>query len=338
MKILLTGSEGYIGVTLTQVLSHELHDVTGLDTQFYNNGWFYGKAAKPGSFIKKDVREVTEADVRGFDAVIHLAELSNDPLGQNNPQLTFDINHKGTVNLINSCLKAGVPRFIYSSSCSVYGASDDMSDETARTNPLTAYAKAKVLNEKYLLSQKSPAFAPIVLRNATVYGLSPRMRFDLAVNNLAGLAWVTGEIKMDSDGTPWRPFVHILDVCEAFRLALSAPTDKVSGQIFNVGDTRSNYQIKDIAKIIGRVFHVRKITLNEQGSDRRNYRVNFDKIRQVLGFKCLRDVKTGAQELLEIFQKVSLQKNTFFAKEYTRLLMIEHLKKNHKLNQQLYWI
>src|SRR3990170_994939 len=229
MKILVTGSEGYLGVPLTKVLLREGDDVVGLDTGYFCDGWLYGTPLSLASSIKKDIREVTAQDVRGFDAVIHLAELSNDPLGQNDPDLTYEINHKGTVKLIDACIAAGVSRFIYSSSCSVYGASDEVSDEKSPTNPLTAYAKSKVLNEQYLLLKASDTFTPVILRNATIYGPSPRMRFDLAVNNLAGFAWTTNEVKMDSDGTPWRPFIHILDVCEAFRLALTAQKEKISG-------------------------------------------------------------------------------------------------------------
>ena len=338
MKILLTGSEGYIGIQMAQVLMGAGHTVVGLDTEFYSGGWLFGKPHKLSSFIKKDIREVIEEDVRGFDAVIHLAELSNDPLGQNDPALTFEINHKGTVTLIDACVKAGVPRFVYSSSCSVYGASDELSDETSDTHPLTAYAKSKVLNEQYLLSKASDTFTPVIFRNATVYGPSPRMRFDLAVNNLAGLAWTTGEVKMDSDGTPWRPFIHILDVCEAFRLALTAPKEKVSGQIMNVGDTSSNYQIKEIAEIIGKVFAISNISLNKQGADKRNYRVNFDKIKKILGFICVRNIEQGAKELKEVFENIGMNGDTFLSKEYTRLKMIDYLKKTGKLNSQLLWI
>ncbi|KKR87188.1 NAD-dependent dehydratase [Candidatus Gottesmanbacteria bacterium RIFCSPHIGHO2_01_FULL_46_14] len=338
MNILLTGSGGYIGTQMAQALIAAGHKVTGLDTEYYNEGWLYGKPFKLKSFIKKDIRQVTVSDVSGFDAVIHLAELSNDPLGQNNPELTYEINHKGTVNLIDQCIKAAVPRFIYSSSCSVYGASDNVSDETSSTNPLTAYAKSKVLNERYLITRASDIFTPIIFRNATVYGPSPRIRFDLAVNNLAGLAWTTKEVKMDSDGTPWRPFVHILDVCQAFLLALTAPKEKVSGQIMNVGDTRSNYQIKEIAEIIGKVFDVSKITLNKQGADKRNYRVNFDKIARVLGFRALRNVETGVRELKEVFKSIEMSKKTFLSEQYTRLKMIDHLKSTGLLNENLLWV
>lgn len=337
MKILLTGCNGYIGTVMVSVLQISGYDVVGLDTDYYASGWLYGEPQSLKQFIKKDIREVTSEDMRGMDAVIHLGELSNDPLGQNDPGLTMDINHRGTVRLIDAARAAGVKKFIYSSSCSVYGASDNVSDETSTTNPLTAYAKSKVLNEQYLLSVASDVFTPVIMRNATVYGPSPRMRFDLAVNNLSGLAYTIKVVKMDSDGTPWRPFIHILDVCDAFVLALTAPIDKVRGQIMNVGDTSSNYQIRDIAEIVGKVFEVSDISLNKVGVDKRNYRVNFDKINELLGFTCTRDVEVGARELREIFNTIQMNEETFRAKEYTRLKMIDHLRKIGSLDSSLYW-
>lgn len=337
MKVLVTGSGGYIGTQLVQVLTKAGHEVTGLDTDYFGKGWLYGKPFSLPTFIKKDIRKVEVKDVKGFNAVIHLAELSNDPLGTINEKLTYDINHNGTVKLINACKEAGVPRFIYSSSCTVYGASDEVRDETSPTNALTPYGKCKVLNEDYLLKNANPMTA-VIFRNATVYGASPRMRFDLAVNNLAGLAWTTAEVKMDSDGTPWRPFVHILDVCQAFLMALTVPHEQIHKQIINVGDSHSNYQIKEIAEIIGRVFKVSDISLNKQGADKRNYKVNFDKITRVLpGFKCERNVEIGALELLEIFKSINMTKDTFFAKEFTRLKMVDHLVGTGKLDSSFYW-
>lgn len=338
MKILLTGSDGYIGTQMLQVLRATGHEVTGFDTGYYNDGWLYGKPIKPAFHIQKDIRKVEVSDVAGFDAVIHLAELSNDPLSQVDPLITEDINHNGTVKLIDACIKAGVPRFLYASSCTVYGASDVVRDESSQVNPITAYGQCKVLNEQYLLKLANDAFCPIIFRNATVFGPSPRMRFDIAVNNLSGLAWTTKEIKMDSDGTPWRPFVHVLDVCEAFKLALVAPTQSVRGQIMNVGNTQSNYQIKDVAEIIGKVFGVSKITFNPQGADKRNYRVNFDKIKKILPkFECKRNVQTGASELKEIFESIQMNSDIFLSKEYTRLKMITYLKSEGKIDESLHW-
>ncbi len=338
MKVLVTGSGGYIGTQLVQVLAKAGHEITGLDTNYFDKGWLYGEHFTLPSFIKKDIRRIEARDVKGFDCVIHLAELSNDPLGTINADLTYDINHNGTIKLINACKDAKVSRFIYSSSCTVYGASEEVRDETSPTNALTPYGKCKVLNEDYLLKNATDGMTAVVFRNATVYGASPRMRFDLAVNNLAGLAWTTKEIKMDSDGTPWRPFVHVLDVCQAFLMALTIPHKQIHEQIINVGDSRSNYQIKEIADIVGRVFEVPDISLNKHGADKRNYKVNFDKITKVLpGFTCTRNVEMGARELLDIFKAIQMDKDTFFAKEFTRIKMVDHLVKTEKLDSSFYW-
>ncbi len=340
MKVLLTGINGYIGTVLGQELIKTGFDVTGLDTGYYQDAWLYDMPnfQKP-TVIVKDIRDITPEDVKGFDAVVHLAELSNDPLGQNNPELTYEINHKGTVKLAQCAKNAGVGRFIYFSSCSVYGASDNIADETSPTNPLTAYAKSKILNEESLTEMADESFSPTIFRNATVYGASPRLRFDLVVNNLSGLAFTTKEIKMDSDGTPWRPFVHILDVCQAVLLTLKSPKEKIHKQTINIGDTRSNYQIKDIAEIVGNTFPGCSVSLNKNGADKRNYRVNFDKIKTVLPeFECKYDVARGAQELLEIFTKINLAYEDFQSKNYTRLQQIKYLKEAHKVDESLYWI
>jgi len=339
MKILLTGIEGYIGTILGQELIKTGHQVVGLDAGYYEDAWLYDLPGfKEPTVISKDIRNITIDDLKGFDAVIHLSELSNDPLGETDPAITYDINHQGTVKLATFAKKAGIKRFIYFSSCSVYGALDDIADEKSQTNPLTAYAKAKVLNEKALQKMADNNFFPIIFRNATVYGASPRLRFDLVVNNLAGLAFTTKEIKMQSDGTPWRPLVHILDVCQAVLIALKTPEEQIRNQIVNVGDTNSNYQIKDLAKIVGDTFPGCSVSLNKKGADKRNYRVNFDKIKAVLpGFECKYDVAYGARELLDIFTKVNLTKEDFESKNYTRLKQIKYLKENNRINQSFYW-
>lgn len=339
MKILLTGSGGYIGTILGDALISAGHEVVGLDTGFYNSGWLYEGVTPLKKVIEKDIRDIELKDLVGFEAVIHLAELSNDPLGQNDPELTIDINHRGTVNLINLIKKAGVQRFIYASSCSVYGASDEFVDETSPTKPLTAYAKSKVLNENYLLEVADDAFSPLIFRNATVYGASPRMRFDLVVNNLAALAYTTGEIKMDSDGTPWRPLTHVKDIAKAFVTALSTPVSLTHKQIVNVGSNSSNYQIKQLAEIIAGVFPGSTVSLNPQGADKRNYKVRFDKISQVLpGFNCDWDVKKGAQELKTIFEQIKLTKDDFLSGKYTRLKAIAELKEHGDLDKTLHWV
>lgn len=338
MKILLTGNEGYIGTILGQELIKAGHQVTGLDTGYYQDAWLYDLPDfKTFKVIKKDIRQVVQADLAGFDAVVHLAELSNDPVGETDPKITYEINHQGTANLARLAKAAGAKRFIYFSSCSVYGSSDQLVDETSPVNPLTAYAKAKVLNEKYLLQLAEASFSPVIFRNATVYGASPRLRFDLAVNNLAALAYTTKEIKMDSDGNPWRPFVHILDVCQAVLKALKVPQQQIHNQIINIGDTDSNYQIKTIAEIISRVFPGCRVSLNKNGADQRNYRVSFDKIKTVLpGFSCRFDVAAGARELLKLFEKVNLTAADFNSCHYTRLKQIKYLLANNQIDPDFY--
>lgn len=338
MKILLTGIDGYIGIELGQLLTQRKYDVVGLDAGFYNSGLLYNGIKKLPPIIWKDIRSITERDLKGFDVIIHLAELSNDPLGQINPQVTYDVNHYGTMEMAKKAKKVGIRRFIYFSSCSVYGASDKIVSETSPTNPLTAYAKSKVSNEKALFELADSNFSPTFLRNATAYGPSPRMRFDLAINNLCGLVFTTGKIAMESDGSPWRPFVHLLDICEAAICVLKSPVEKVHNETFNVGDTNANYQIKDIAQSISEAMPKCEITLNRNAVDKRNYRVDFAKINSRLpGFSCKRTVKSGIRELLDLFKKINLQKETFLSKEYTRLKQIEYLINNNKINSELFW-
>lgn len=337
MKILLTGNEGYIGSVLARELIKAGHEVTGLDTGYYAETSLYPAEVWPKT-VKKDIRLVNQADLSGYEAVIHLAELSNDPVGETDPRMTDEINHRGTVNLARLAKAAGTKRFIYFSSCSVYGASDQLVGETSPVNPLTAYAKAKVLNEKYLFQSAGADFSPVIFRNATVYGASPRMRFDLVVNNLCGLAFTAKEIRMESDGTPWRPFVHILDVCQAVLEALKLPRPQIHNQIINIGDSNSNYQIKTIARIIGRVLPGCRVSLNKNGADKRNYRVNFDKIKKILpGFACRFDVAAGAQELLALFERINLTQADFESKDFTRLKQINHLKTAGRINHEFYW-
>lgn len=338
MKILVTGSDGYIGSVMTQVLMDYGHEVVGLDTGFYREGWLYNEVKHFPKVISKDTRKVSINDLKGFDAIIHLAELSNDPLGQLSEDITYEINHKGTMKLAKIAKKAGVGRFIYSSSCSVYGSSDRLSNEASPTNPLTAYAKCKLLNEQGLLKMADSQFSPVILRNATVFGPSPRMRFDLAVNNLSGIAWTDGEIKMESDGNPWRPFIHVQDVALAFLCALEAPKADVHKQIFNVGETRSNYQIKDIAKVISKLLPGCRVSLNKNGADHRNYRVNFDKIQKHLPrFKCSETVEDGVRELFKIYKKINLSKEIFNSRHFTRLKQINFLLETNKINDKFFW-
>jgi len=340
MKLLVTGTDGYIGTILAPYLMDRGHEVTGIDTGFHRIGWLYNGVRVMPKTITKDIRNITEEDLRGYDAVIHLAELSNDPVGQLAPNITYEINHKGTVALAHKAKKVGVKRFIYFSSCSVYGASSThASDENSPTNPLTAYAECKLLVERDLKEMADANFCPTYLRNATAYGASPRQRFDLVVNNLCGHAWCSKLIKMDSDGTPWRPFVHILDIAQATACVLDAPRDVVFNETFNVGDNSENYQVKDIARIVVETFPGCQLQLGTRGDDKRDYRVNFDKINTRLpGFKCRWTVKKGAEQLLRVFQAIQMPREVFESPAHTRLKRIKQLIETRQIDKDFFWV
>lgn len=339
MKVLVTGSDGYIGVRMVQTLRAAGHEVTGLDTGFYSKDMLYDAGFEPVQIIKKDTRDVTAQDLSGFDAVISLADLSNDPLGQHNPELTYDINFTGVLNIAKKAKEAGVPRFIYSSSCSAYGiATDDTVTEESALNPQTAYAKCKVMVEQALTGLADEAFSPVFMRNATVYGPSPRMRFDLVVNNLAGFAYVDGVIRMSSDGKPWRPLVHIQDVCDAFAAALIAPRDAVHNNVFNVGNNDGNYRIKDVAAIVKSFFPECEVTFGNSDGDTRSYKVDFTKINtQLPGYKSTRTVEDGVRELQEIFERIHMTKADFEKPSFTRLKALTTLKESGKIDDRFYW-
>jgi len=340
MKVLVTGAEGYIGVLLAPMLLRRGHEVIGLDTGFYRDGWLYDCGdEEPPACINKDIRHITTEDLRGYEAIVHLAELSNDPLGQLNPRITYKINHLGSVELARTCKQVGITRFVYASSCSVYGlGSDDFKTEESATNPQTVYAKCKVLVERELSEMADADFSPTFLRNATAYGPSPRMRFDTVLNNLAGLAWTTGEITMTSDGTPWRPLVHVLDICEAVACVLEAPREAIHNEIFNVGDTRENYQVREIAEIISRAFPGCELTFGRSGGDHRSYRVSFDKIKTKLpGFRCRRDATMGAYQLRELFERINMSHETFEFRAYTRLKQLKYLIRTRQIDDNLFW-
>ncbi len=340
MKILITGVDGYIGSVLAPYLKQRGHAVTGLDTGFYRDGWLYGEPAfDQFPSVSKDLRRVTESDLEGFEAVIHLAELSNDPLGEHNPELTYAINHQGSVALAAKCKSVGVSRFIYTSSCSVYGAgASDFRTEMSETNPQTAYARCKVLVERDLSAMASDTFSPTFLRNATAYGPSPRMRFDIVLNNLAGLAWTTKEIKMTSDGTPWRPLVHVRDIGHAIACALEAPRSIVHNQIFNVGSNAENYRVKEIAAIVADTFPGCTVSFGKNDGDNRSYRVSFDKISATLpGFSCRENAGTGAKELLEVFRAIDMSRDVFEFRAFTRLKQLKHLINTHQLDERFFW-
>lgn len=339
MNILLTGSEGYIGTILAARLIEAGHKLTCYDTGFYTDGKLYELETTVPAAIKKDIRDMTLEDVKGYDAIVHLAELSNDPLGQNNPEITYAINHKGSLHLAHLAKEAGIERFVYTSSCSIYGVADGVVDETSQINPQTAYAECKAYVERDVSAMADDSFSPTFLRNATVYGPSPRQRFDLVVNDLCGLAWTTKKIAMISDGSPWRPLVHIDDVCLAIQCVLEAEKDLIHNQIFNVGRSDGNYRIREVAEIVGSVFPGCEVSFGKAtGADTRSYQVNFDKIANTLSsFKPKYTVEDGAKQLKAVFEKTNMSEETFQYRNYTRLKQLEYLKETDQLTDDLHW-
>ena len=289
--------------------------------------------------LVKDLRHVEAKDLKGVDAIVHMAELSNDPAGQLAPQITYEINHKGSVRLAELAREVGVRRFVYMSSCSVYGMSDqEFVNEESPLNPQTAYAKCKTLVERDVAPMADDRFSPTFMRNATAYGASPRMRFDIVLNNLAGLAWTEKEIRMTSDGTPWRPLVHGLDIGRAIIAALEAPREAVHNQVFNVGDTEHNYRVRQIAEIVAEVFVGCQVTFGPPGEDNRSYRVSFEKIRKHLpSFNCVWDARRGAQQLCELFKRIDMPSELFQHRTFTRLKQLEYLIRTRQIDEQFFW-
>jgi nucleoside-diphosphate-sugar epimerase len=312
--------------------------VTGVDTGFYKNGWLYNGVDVTAKTLAKDIRHLTAEDLAGVDAVVHMAELSNDPLGQLSPTITYEINHQGSVRLAQLAKSAGVTRFVYMSSCSVYGVADGEVDEESEVNPQTAYAECKVMVERDLTAMADDDFSPTFMRNATAYGASPRMRFDIVLNNLSGLAWTRKEIAMTSDGSPWRPLVHGLDIAQSIRRALEAPRDVVHAQTFNVGATEHNYRVREVAEIVGETFPGCRVSFGDGGGDNRSYRVSFEKIANKLpGFSPKWDARRGAQQLHDVFSSIDMDDATFSGRGHTRLLQLQHLIATRQLDESLFW-
>ena len=335
MKVLVTGHHGYIGSVMVQVLARAGHAVTGLDTYLYE-GCDFGAQSADIRAIRKDIRDVVPSDLRGFDAVIHLAALSNDPLGCLDESCTLDINHLGSVTLARAAKAAGVPRFLFASSCSLYGAAGDtMLDEGAAFNPITAYGRSKVLVEAAVSSLASESFSPTYLRNATAYGASPRLRADIVVNNLVGIAYTTGEVMIQSDGTPWRPLVHVQDISRAFLEVLGAPREAIHNEAFNVGSSTENYQIRDVATIVEQVVPGCSIKYMEGGGpDPRCYRVSCDKLsRHLPGFRTEWTVRRGAEELYQSYVRNGLTREMFAG--YVRLKRIQEWLSDGQLDATL---
>lgn len=320
-------------------LANAGHDVVGLDTGYFREAQLGAAPFAGFRTITKDVRLVTRDDLDGIDAVIHLAGLSNDALGELSRRVTFDINHRATMRLAALCKSAGISRFVYASSCSIYGKSSaEVVDESSPFDPQTDYAVCKMLDERELSDLADDAFSPTFLRNATAYGASPRMRFDLVVNNLAALAWTTNRIAMVSDGTPWRPIVHVLDICGAFKAALEAPREAVHDRVFNVGRTDENYQIRDIAAAIAKVFPNCEVSFGKSDPDQRSYRVSFDRVMTELpGFSCKWDLIKGATQLRQLYEQTGMTEDLFRHRPFTRIKQLQYLLTTSQIDAEFHW-
>ncbi|OQY36101.1 MAG: NAD-dependent dehydratase [Anaerolineaceae bacterium 4572_5.1] len=339
MKVLVTGHNGYIGTVLAPMLQANGYQVEGLDSDLYARCTF-GEDVPNIPEMRKDLRDIEAADLDGFDAVIHLAALSNDPLGNLNPKLTYEINHQASLRLAELAKQAGVSRFLFSSSCSTYGAAgDEMLTEEADFNPVTPYGDSKVFVERDVAKLADDNFSPTFLRNATAYGVSPRLRFDIVLNNLVAWAYSTGRVLIKSDGTPWRPIVHVEDISRAFIAVLNAPREVVHNQAFNIGRNDQNYRISELAEIVKETVPGCEIEYAKDGSpDKRTYRVDFSKIAAKLPeFKPQWDARKGAQELYEAYREADVKLDEFEGPKYKRIAHIKQLLNDGLLDETLRW-
>lgn len=341
MKVLVTGHLGYIGTILVKLLKEAGHEVVGLDTGYFRDCVFYtDDIVPPDQELVIDLRSIDAKHMEGIDAVCHLAALSNDPMGEINPGLTMDINAVATASLAKTAKRAGASRFLYSSSCSMYGKSGQTTvDENDPLAPLTPYAKSKVESEKSLAALVDDGFTPVYLRNSTAYGLSPRLRLDLVLNNLAAWAFLTKSVRIMSDGTPWRPLIHAEDIARAFVALLDAPTEKVANQAFNIGDDTENYQIRTIAETVAELTPGSALSFSDTPDlDSRSYRVSFAKLRTHFpDFKLKWNLRSAAEQLLKAFNEHGLPKDALESRTFIRLKQLRHLIDDKLVDDNLRW-
>lgn len=340
-SVLVTGNTGYIGSVMTQYLQQHSYNVIGLDSDYYKGCELYAEKGRPYKQIVKDSRDIDQKDMEGITSIIHLAALSNDPLGAINPSLTHEINCVASIRLATLAKGLGIERFIFSSSCSLYGIAPDDKPltEEGRLNPITAYAKAKADSEEEISKLASDKFHPVFMRNTTVYGISPSLRMDLVVNNLVAWAYITGKVAIMSDGTPWRPIVHVEDLCKAFLAVIEAPVEKIHNQTFNVGINEENYQVVDIARQVGKIVPNSQVQiLNETESDERTYRVDFSKIKETLpAFKPTWNLRKGIEEVYQAYERFGLMQEDLQSAKFFRVRWIKYLIEQKKLDSRLRW-